>query len=372
MDESGGDFSLSSKPRRLVVVPPFQAVRVVTPNGRAVTTADKMYKFTWDAIEGAELYRIAIFDKETGSQVFSDTVYTPEASVDMFHDEAFKQRALYRYEIQGRANDNPGISSRRGGDLSLGDFTFLRLRPVTVISPKTGDVFDGIDTLLNGLEIRYKTLDPLSDSRITLSRIIGMENTVVLKSPSDEEIAMGKRMADNPLRVNGSKLQAGHYEVKIAATSIDGLDLSAEEKTRFDIKEIPSLSSAESFAVLPRVLDAEYLRSGKSQVELSWLGVKGATDYDVAVTDGKKEIVRKKVSSDIPSYTFDIMALDEETRMLFANGNFECTVTPYRRVNDMVVQSGEAARAYFSANIPLPKTNITLDAVNPYSLKGKQ
>lgn len=359
-------FTLETPARKLIVVPPFPPVKVTAPMGKAIATWNAPYKFIWKDIEGAELYRIAIFDKSTGAEIYSDTVYAAEADIDMYRDETFKHRTLYRYEIQGRLNDNPGIASRRSGLLSEGDFTFVRLQPVMILNPKNGDALDGIDSLINGVEVRYKSIDPLGQVQVVLSSIRGKEKSVLLI----------KDTMENPLRINISEgLKEGLYELAVNAKTTDGIDVSSslKERTRFSVLPIPQLSSASSFAPSTDVIDGKYLKEQGGILVLSWDDVPGATDYDVSITSGAKEVANSRVSSGgmdgAHSYTLDIMALDDEKRALFASGEFECTVTPYRMLGGIAVQNGKTSKAQFRSAIAEPKKSITLEAVNPYSVR---
>lgn len=138
---------------------------------------------------------------------------------------------------------------------------------------------------------------------------------------------------------------------------------------------IPSLSAAEPFDVSPREVDAAYIKTQGTRVTLTWQDVKDATDYDVAVTTGSQEVVKARLVQDTADgqmhYVLDIMSLDDDKRALFESGDFECTVTPYRMAGSTVVQTGGKATVHFQSRISQPSKDITLDAINPYTMKGK-
>lgn len=385
-DDSG---ALYTPARKLIVSSPFASPLIISPvktQGKTLVVADEnsAYKFAWHNVEKASFYRIAIFDKTTGEEVYSSTVYAPEDDIDMYHNNGFVHRKQYRYAIQGGRDEKPGISSALEGQKTIGDFTFVRRQGVVILSPVNGQTLDGIDTLLNGVEVRYESVDPLGQAQVVLSRVTAGKETVLLERDARE----------NPLRINTKEgLEAGTYEVAVKAMTTDGIDVSSTIRghTRFSVLPIAPLSSAASFDVLPHLFDGEYIKRHGTTLVLSWQNVEDATDYDIAVsvTDGEgkaggaKEVVKDRVrvaagSEDdedkqgddaCSSFVIDIMEMDEEKRALFTNGNAECTVTPYRIINGKVVQVGKPSTAQFQFDIGKPTKSITLDAVNTYTLK---
>lgn len=375
MAESEDAFDLAASARELFVVPPLPPVQVITPIKTAIVKEDMPYRVSWKAVKGAEFYRIEIFDKSTGNKIYSNTVYGMQDDIDMFHDKSFRHRDTYRYEIQGVLNSTSTATSKRSGKVSADDFMFIKVMPVIIITPKENDVLDGIDTLLNGIEVRYSANDALSSAQVVLSKLLDGKSIVLTKYPSDEDMRAGNTIAPNPLRLNLDEgIKEGTYEIAINAATKDALDISTslKGKRRFSVSSISPLQKASSFTASSSMIDASYIKENKGIVTLNWSNVQGATDYDFTITEGNKDIVKTKViekEGTLPYYTLDIMSLDEEARALFTNGEFICTVKPYRRIGDKVVQSAEASVTSFTSNIASPKKSITLGTQNPYSLK---
>lgn len=372
-------FNIETRARRLVVVSPYPATVVHSPVGMAVAKEDVPYKFAWEGVEGAQFYRMSILEEDSGREVYADTLYTPSASLDMFHDERFRHRGHYRYEIQARSNDVPGVSSRRSGKLSEGAFTLIRLNPVAISYPANGSSVDGISAFLDGVAVRYSSVDELTSAQVVIYRLgAGGKRTAVLKTHSGGIASNDSSVAENGTYINTDEgLRAGKYEVEVNATSIDGIDVSSalsKKRTRFTILPIPPLASPAAFEASPAVIDSNYIRQGGKILRLSWLNVKDATDYDVSITKKGENSTISQCSipaGGSPSYALDIMSLDDETKSRLLNGEFVCSVTPYRRTKDKVVQEGEASITRFSTNILPPKQSIPTGAINPYILGKK-
>ena len=372
------DTQLITPPKTLNILGPLDATRLSAPGGRAIARETIPFNFKWGDVEGADYYKITIFNTSDESIVYENVIYDEEDFVDMYNPENFIDKAVYRWQIQAFANEIPGVASRRTGRLAEGRFQLIKLKPVEITAPAKGTKFNGVDAIMNPSYASWSTVDSVAKAQMVVTKTDGI-NKVVLKVPSDEQMAQGKTVAPSKVLLDTQEgLRPGNYEIVVYAETLDGVDISNTDrkyKGTFTILPIEPLEGVTSLISNPQSLDAEYLRNLENprKITLTWQKVKDATDYMLEIKDRKNKVLFSQLIEGKTSYEIDFLKVYEENRSAFAKGTFTWTVYPLRRIDsdkdgtlDKVLQEGPASESTFTTDIPTPKKTKAKGAKNPY------
>lgn len=372
------DTQLITPPKTLNILGPLDATRLSAPGGRAIARETIPFNFKWGDVEGADYYKITIFNTSDESMVYENVIYDEEDFVDMYNPENFIDKDVYRWQIQAFANEIPGVASRRTGRLAEGRFQLIKLKPVEITAPAKGTKFNGVDAIMNPSYASWSTVDSVAKAQMVVTKTDGI-NKVVLKVPSDEQMAQGKTVAPSKVLLDTQEgLRPGNYEIVVYAETLDGVDISNTDrkyKGTFTILPIEPLEGVTSLISNPQSLDAEYLRNLENprKITLTWQKVKDATDYMLEIKDRKNKVLFSQLIEGKTSYEIDFLKVYEENRSAFAKGTFTWTVYPLRRIDsdkdgtlDKVLQEGPASESTFTTDIPTPKKTKAKGAKNPY------
>ena len=369
------EMALVTPNKSFKVLGPLEAAVLKDPLDRAVARESVPYAFKWDAVEGADYYKIKIYKQEDDALVFEDNVYEPTVSIDLFHGKNFTDKTNYRWEVQANANAIEGIQSRRIGRVAENDFYLVKLRPVEVTAPKNKAKLDGAEAIIHPGKAQWSSVDRVSEAQFVLTKTDERPELVVMKIPTDAEIAAGKKTA--PTTVELEPLYAGEYKIIVYAKTFDGIDISnTEEKNvnRFTVLPVAPLPNVTSLMATPKKFDAEYLRvkTNPRAIKLSWSPVANATDYVVTIKQKKafneKVLITQEVHG-VVSYTLDISGLSNDDKKLFSNGTFTWTVKALRRIDNAqhsILQQSEEATSSFETDLPQPAKAKATGAKNAY------
>ncbi len=367
--------------REFNVVGNLEAATLLTPKDKAIARENATYKFSWSEVSEASYYKIMIYEKAENKLVFDDVVYGTEFNVDLYHNKDFKDKTMYRWEVQAHANAIPGVSSRRTGKIAEGNFYFARLRPVSIDFPPQNYVLKGEDAILKPITAEWSSVDSVKSAQFVLRKIEGKTKKEIIKTPSDLQIKNNVLVAKNSILLDTKDgLQPGKYEIIVYAKTYDDIDISntdANNIRKFTVLPIEPLEQAKNLQVTPESFDINYLKikENPKSIKFAWEKVPKATEYLFEITDKKGKILLSKSIADKTNYIFDFMNVSEETKKAFSKGTFTWTVKGIRRIDidgdgklDKIFQEGEKAKSSFSTNIPTPKKSKAKGAINPYGL----
>ena len=371
------DTELITPAKTLNIIGNLDEATLSAPGFRAIARETIPFKFKWSDVSGADYYKLSIFRLSDNKLVYENVVYEPEDDVDMFNPADFVDKANYKWRIQAFANEVPGISSRRTGRLAENTFNLVKLRPVEITSPARGTQFNGVDAVLNPSSSKWTTVDDVAKAQFVLVKA-DEGNKVVLKIPTDEQMANGITVAPKTVKLDTQEgLRPGRYEIIVYAETLDGIDISNTDnkyKGRFTVLPVEPLDPTLGLKTTPELLGAEYLRNPENPrtIILSWNKVSQATDYIVEIKDKKNKVVLTQMV-DKPLYEIDFMKLYETNKSTFAKGTFKWNVHAIRRIDtdkdgnlDKLLQEGPSAESTFSTDVPTPRKTKAKGARNPY------
>lgn len=371
------ETELITPAKTLYVIGNLDEAVLSAPGGRAIARETIPFKFKWSDVEGADYYKVSIFRQSDNKLVYENVVYEPEDNVDMFNPSNFVDKANYRWRIQAFANEVPGVSSRRTGRLAESSFNLIKLRPVEITSPAKGTQYTGVDAILNPASARWSSVDDVAKAQFVLIKA-DENDKVVLKVPTDEEMANGTTIAPKSVKLDTDEgLRPGRYEIIVYAETLDGIDISNTDnkyKGRFTVLPVEPLEATTGLTTTPELLGAAYLRNPDNPrtIILSWNSVPKATDYIVEIKDKKNKVVLTQMVNKT-RYEIDFMKLYETNKSTFAKGTFKWTVHAIRRIDtnkdgivDKLLQEGPSAESTFSTDVPTPRKTKAKGARNPY------
>lgn len=347
------------------------------PGNRAIARETIPYKFTWKEVEGADYYKVTIYNSADNNLIYENVVYETEDNIDMFNGKGFIDKQNYRWNVQAFSTEIPGVASRRSGRLAEGSFNLIKLRPVEILSPARGAEFDGIDAVLKPSYAKWTSVDKVSKAQFVLTKV-DEDDKVVFKIPTDEEMLEGNTVAPNSVLIDTEEgIRPGRYEIVVYAETLDGIDISNRDrkyKGTFTVLPIDPLDSVTNLNANPQNLNAQYLRNKNNPrtITLSWSPVREATDY-IVIIKGKKNKVLLQEMVNKPSYEIDFLKFYEEDKSTFAKGTFKWEVHAVRRIDsnkdgalDKILQEGPSADSEFKTEVPTPKKSKAKGASNPY------
>lgn len=371
------DAQLVTPYKTLNILGTLEPAVLSAPGNRAIARETIPYKFTWKEVEGADYYKVTIYNSADNSLIYENVVYETEDNIDMFNGKGFIDKQNYRWNVQAFSTEIPGVASRRSGRLAEGSFNLIKLRPVEILSPAKGAEFDGIDAVLKPSYAKWTTVDKVSKAQFVLTKA-DEDDRIIFKIPTDEQMLEGNTVAPESVLIDTEEgIRPGRYEIVVYAETMDGIDISNKDrkyKGTFTVLPIDPLDSVTNLNANPQNLNAQYLRNKDNPrtITLSWAPVREATDY-IVVIKGKKNKVLLQEMVNKPSYEIDFLKFYEEDKSTFAKGTFKWEVHAVRRIDsnkdgalDKILQEGPSADSEFKTEVPTPKKSKAKGASNPY------
>lgn len=372
---------LESPAKRFSVLDSLPVTQMTVPlsGEKAVVREGKPYSFEWNKIDGADYYRVQIYDEASNKSVFQDVVYSNKVDVNMYSDPGFEDKKNYRIEIQGVSNAVAGVSSRRSGRLSQSSFLLAKLRPVKVTSPSRGSKIDGFEAVYNPPVARWSSEEEPARAQLVLLRTDLEAPAVVMKVPGDEAMAAGNNVAPASVRLKPKDgLKPGTYQIIVYAVTADGIDISStaeKDKGSFTVLPVPPLDDPKKLDVSPARFDQKYLADADNErvIRFKWQSVEGANDYSIKVYDSENNVIIEEYVGDKKEYSIDFMNLTPKQKIALSEGKFTWTVQALRRVDtdkdgrvDSILQESPEIESSFVTDIPVPNKAKTRKALNPY------
>ena len=380
------DLKLVTPAKSFVVLGPLEKPVLKVPFERAVARETIPFTFEWDEVEEADFYKFAIYKAGSSDVLFEENVYDTKIAVDLFNPKEFVDKSYYRYTVQAQSVSIPGLSTRRTGKLAERVFFLVKLRPVEVsIKGYSGKniKIKGEDAILNPVTAKWTSLDSVKEAQFVLTKIDEEPNQIIIKTPSDEEAALGKISAKEILLDTKDGLNAGKYEIIVYAKTFDEIDISntdSKHRFRFTVLPVPPLEEAKNLKASPELFNMEYLRvkENPKNIKLSWNKISQATEYFVSIKDKKGNTVLERTVNEA-EYTIDFAKLPADEKSKFSKGKFTWSVKGVRRIDsdkdgtlDKKFQESPEAESVFETDIPSTRKTKTKGAANPYGKQSKK
>ncbi len=332
----GSSFS-QTEGRRLVIVPPFEAPILASPEAGKILYLREhdTARFAWGAISGADYYKASL-------RSAADSYRTAVLNSDFLEEAKFDYRlgdlpsGTYRLSLQAFANDGPTTTRIIGYKADV-DIVYRRIAYLALALPAKDAHLSGLDARRGELVFSYIGEDEPETAEVLVS------------ADAQARQVIAKRTAEGG-RARIGRLEPGLY-YWTARGLLAGLDISARESFRFFVDPIPPLPAPELLGPAEgEVFDVAKLSSRRS-ITLAWKAVAGANRYILRLEPsggGKPIIARDDLVT--PGFVIsDLSILDKgrftwsvEARLLDAGGELE--------------QAGTAASSFFIIALPvLPK-----------------
>ena len=373
------EAELITSARTLKVVGNLAAAVLNEPKERAVARETVPYTFSWEEVPDADYYKFSIFRQSDNELVFEENVFGTETTVDMFSNPKFKDKSMYKWQVQAHANAIVGVQSRRTGVLSETEFYLVKLRPVEITVPSRKAQIKGEDAIISPITAHWSTVDVVKKAQFVLTKTDENPPKEIMRIPSDIQMNNGNCIAPQDILLDTPEgLKAGTYEIIVYAETLDEINISNTDKKNrgmFTVLPVEPLDKAQNLVSTPQVFDTEYLRNPQNPktITLSWNKIPKATEYHVSIRNKNgKEILFQNVKNGT-AYSIDFNLLSEEDKISFSKGTFTWTVKGVRRIDtdkdgylDKILQESPEVKSSFETDIPIPKKSKAKGATNPY------
>ena len=346
-----GEKTAFSEPYKITVVELMDSPEIILPknNSKMVLDYTEPVSFEWMAVNGADYYKLEIFDEE-GNAVKSEKVGFTKIRLELPLSDTYKK---YTLSLQALSKESE-VSTVRSGAASEVSFEVRYPSAAKLISPVNNAIFDGLTVLRSPIQFIWEAGDTPVRSSLTLQK-----QTATGSWKTVETI-------DNPKKtVTMNRLGDGRYRWYISASGEDGHILDSGTES-FVINPIKALRIPELYEPANYLrMNAEYLKTHRS-IFFSWSRVNGASDYDFAIYQVMNDGSYKKVYSQNGIRQTEVRIRDLS---VFDVGTFEWRVIAYSHARDgYEEQKSEIASSRFIIDFGLPDK---LDTKSPGTMYGE-
>lgn len=287
-------FEAATQPKVLNIVKGLDAPMLIAPTSvsNAVVRPGIPFTFKWTEVDGAEYYRIKIYDT-SGEKVLIDENFIEDTSFELNMDKY--PEGYYKWDIQAFANENEE-STRLNSSVNDSRFYLRIIRPVVLKTPTYGTQIDGWTAKENDTSLTWLSYENFADANLVLRKVSGTSSNVVEEGAYIYEKDYKQEIWNRKGNVQSiGKLSSGEYEWCVIAETPDGYDISSEEPFRFEVLPIePFAAPANPKAVDGPRYNADYIKksrkenNGRPFILFEWDSVYRASDYIVEIYDSKK------------------------------------------------------------------------------------
>lgn len=373
------EAELITSARILKVVGNLAPAILNEPKERAVARETQPYTFSWEEVPDADYYKFSVFRMSDDELVFEENVYGTETTVEMFSNPKFKDKSMYKWQVQAQANAIAGVQSRRTGVLSENEFYLVKLRPVEITVPSRKAQIKGEDAIISPITAHWSSVDVVKKAQFVLTKTDENPPKEIMRIPSDKQMRNGNTVAPQDILLDTTEgLSAGTYEIIVYAETLDGINISNTDKKNrgmFTVLPVKPLDKPQNLVSNPELLDTEYLRNPQNPktITLSWNEVPNATEYYVSISNKSGKTILSQNVNNGTSYTIDFMLLSDQDKIAFSKGTYVWTVKGIRRIDtdkdgrlDRILQESPETTSSFETDIPVPKKSKAKGALNPY------
>lgn len=329
-----GSFETATQPKTLNIVKGLDFPVMISPTtyNNAIVRPGIPFSFTWNEVEGAEYYRLKVYDA-SGKKVLIDENFIEDTSYEISLDNYAE--GYYKWDVQAFANENE-ISSRVNSGVTDSQFYLRIIRPSVLKAPKYDTKIEGWTAAENDTILTWLSYENFSDANIILRKISGTSSEIV----EEGNYIYEKEFKQNSWNSKGNtqsigKLSSGVYEWTVVATTLDGYDISSTDVYRFEVLPIdPFDAPGNPHTVGGNKFNADYIRAcirenGKAYINFEWNSVNRATDYIIEVYDSNNAKKRNLLLR-VPVYGNSNTSYKYEQLEKLGKGKFYWTVKAVR------------------------------------------
>ncbi len=281
-----GSLLLETRPRRLEVVSPFAAPKLLSPGPTLTILDGDTARFSWESIEGADHYRLTVFT-DAGVSDDGNESASSKGTRTVFNDDSVNGTSAvvplgafpegdYRVVTQAFSADGP-LSTRNIGYRAETVVSVKKLRPVTLVTPANGARLSGIGAKRNGVTLSWSMPDEPASLSVRL-----------LRNGTPYHVPFAWEKGVTTLKV--PSLPEGSYTWTVRA-SIGEFDVSSRLARTFVVPPIPLLSPPRDATPGDgAVIGPAELRQAR-ELRFAWLPVEGANRYSFRVFSGTARTV---------------------------------------------------------------------------------
>lgn len=348
-----GKVEALSDSRKLLVTEPLSSPQITKPLdlSKLIVAYTDSLSVEWKEVSGADYYKLVIYDEEGKPYKTERTAETKTRVSLPMKDDIEGAYTKYKISLQAYSEETDLASERTGSPTSV-SFEVRRPIPVHLVSPVENQKFDGLAALRTPLQFSWTVGDA------------PLRQTFLLQKQNANGSWRSIRTIENPKNlVSLNRLTEGRYRWSISATGANGINLDSSSEA-FVITPVPLLPQALLSEPEKNLkMDSVYLKKHRN-ISFKWKKVAGATDYDFAVYQVKKDGTYKKVYSQNGVKQSEVRIKDLS---IFDVGTFEWRVTAYSHAKDgFEEQKGNTASSRFIIDFGLPSKVKTEDPGTMY------
>ena len=355
-----GENQIETQTRKFSIVPSLEKPLINVPRRyeNVIVRPDEKVLFQWLPVDDAQYYHIQFyFDKENDTEPILTELYVEDTQVEIDFNNL--PMGNYRWTIQAFA-DETLLSTRRVGILAESFFQLTKIYPLSMVSPKDGSVFSGMEGFFNPAKVEYLSRSFVSEAELVISReknALPMSYGEKLSKSYNDKIVYREKVSSTDFTL--PPLNAGTYWYTINAKTSGNYDISSEQFFSFEIEAIPPFEKVKVLS--PKnyeIFDEKYLTNSVCG-DLIFESIDGADAYNIVIKDRKSDkIILDNWIFQNPNEKNIKQILDFSEIGL---GDFSCTIRGVSFVSTkntnsselpVILKDGIPTTVYFSVSLP--------------------
>ncbi len=335
-----GNKEIKTEVKKLIIAPPLEKPKLIDVKKRVLVVEDKINKFKWTKVKGADYYQVKISLPDRNSAPLYENLFITENEISIDLNDI--DDGTFIISVQGFAS--PTVMSGRRYSLALDHYTvFKHLKPAELVYPKNKDELSGLICGLKESEFKCKYSEPPTKAVVFLERrLSGRWKRVAKINNLNSSITV-------------PKLSPGKYRWYIRASVENNLDISSKTKNYFEVLPIKPLARAKVISpVNNKVFNVSYFKNNNSII-FKWRKVKTATHYIFVLRKkGGEELVRKEILNKSFKGNYIVYRFKELANL--SRGEFEIKIKAQRRnEKGAIFQDGRLKTSRFTVDLPKSK-----------------
>lgn len=301
--------TIKTEPVSIFVIDQLEAPILALPKDgtREVITPGIPVMFRWKTVPGAEYYKFSLFHTKNPEKITYEKNYLVSTNGDTVTLKVYMDymaETYYTWTVQAFCDESEN-SSRLTGRLATSNFRMRIWKPIKLVWPLDGAEYDGINAVLDPDNFIWTSVDKPYDSKLMLYK-----DTPISQYSSIDNPAFKQQMP---------RLYQGQYYWTVTARTWDNIDISAQDKRAFNIREMPKLAVPEMIYP-PRntIINIDYLINHGPKITFKWGKIDGIARYILRIF--KKED---------PSPLFEIKLAPDKNEYVFQDEPFLNTLGKY-------------------------------------------
>lgn len=328
----------------------LEGPKLVYPSQNSEILADEnqQISFSWQPVSDADFYRFVLAEKSANGSskeiLVLNKIKDNNAKVIVPSiQNSFKN---YEWKVQAFKEESAASSGIRG-EISSQSFKIRSPYKIDNAYPQDKTTIAGLTALLEQTKFSWTSKD------IAAKQIFILEKEDFSAKTGKTIRQTVRTIANSAGSVSITGLNSGKYYWHIQASSTGGTDMSSEEWS-FTVDPVPPLAKPILGSPVDKtVFGAAYLRTSRT-INFDWQSVPYANEYKFILkrTDSKVPLIEKKLKK--LNYSVEVSDLDL--------ASFEWSVQAFRKQGESaIIQTGDASKATFKIEIPMPQEIKALD-----------